>query len=42
MHDKGWFFRTYKVPRDEKVINQIITEGHSVWNKITSRRTGGL
>jgi len=39
IHDKGWFFRLYKIPRDDRLIMDIVLEGSKTWDKIIARRT---
>lgn len=41
IRDKGWQHRMFRVPRDQRVINEIIVQGFKVWEQITARRTAG-
>ncbi len=34
LHDKDWELCIYKIPKDEEVINAIITQGYSAWGKV--------
>lgn len=37
LFDKGWIFHMFQIDRQNRIINRIIVEGFSVWEKIQAK-----